>query len=122
MLVVLFGAWLIFVSVVSAVAPKAALWFLGKMASTQLINVTELTLRLIAGLALFFAAPQSLFPELFRIVGGFMAATSVILLMVPRRWHARYAQWWSKTLSPLAVRLLAPVSFAAGTFLIYAVA
>ncbi len=120
-LTVLFGVWLIAVSVFMLAAPQTALRYLGKMASTDLINYSELTLRLIAGLALWRYAEFSKAPEILRVAGIFFVITSIILIVVPRKWHAAYAVWWSKKLSPAMVRLSAPFSLAAGGLLIYAV-
>ncbi|MFQ5564320.1 MAG: hypothetical protein ACE5FO_12215 [Parvularculaceae bacterium] len=120
LLVILFGLWLIVVGVLMAAKPQTALRCLGKAASTNVINYAELTLRLIAGLALALYAEFSRFPEIFRIVGWFVVATSGILYFVPRPWHARYAVWWAENLTASIVRLLAPVSIAGGVFLIYA--
>ncbi len=120
-LVLASGAWLIAVSFLMIFNPKTALGYLGKMASTDLINYSELTLRLIAGAALWRYSEFSKAPELLNVIGIFLALTAVILFLVPRKWHAAYAVWWSRNLNPTMVRFAAPVSLAAGAFLIYAV-
>ncbi len=120
-LIILFALWLIVVSLVMIASPQRALQGLSKMASTNLINYTEITLRLIAGAALATYAEFSKFPETFRIVGLFIIFSSLMLYLVPRRWHAAYAVWWSRNLPPVFIRFAAPFSLVAGGMLIYVV-
>ncbi len=94
--------------------PQKALGYLGKMASTNLINYSEITLRLIAGVALWRYSEFSKAPELLHVIGLFLAFTAIVLFLVPRKWHAAYAVWWSRKLSPAMVRLSAPFSLVAG--------
>ena len=90
------------------------------MASTALINITELAIRFIVGLAIFHYAPESNFPDAFRIIGSFLAVTAILILAFPRQWHAAYAQWWARRLPVWIVPMVAPLSFAAGVFFIFA--
>ncbi len=119
--VILWGVWLIVVSCFMLARPQTALRCLGKMASTNLINYSEITLRMIWGIALVLYADFSKFPEIFRILGLFLAATSAVLFLVPRKWHAGYASYWSNRLSAPLVRIFAPFSLTLGIFLIYAI-
>ena len=120
--VILSGVWLIAATGVMLVRPRIALQFVGKMASTNLINYSELTLRLIWGLALVVYAEFAAFPQTFRVMGFVLAVTAIILLLVPRKWHAAYAVFWSNKLTVPLVRFFAPFSLALGIFLIWAVA
>lgn len=120
-LVVACGLWLIGVSGLMLVKPQTALRLLGKAASTNLINYGEITLRLIAGVALMKSAASSKAPGILHVAGLFIAGTSLVLYVVPRKWHAKYAVWWSERLTPQVVRLLSPFSLAVGLWLIYAV-
>ncbi len=120
-LLLLSALWLISVSIFSFVRPRLALICLGKMASTNRINYTELTLRLISGLAFVNYAGRSRAPELFLVIGWFFVATAVILMLTPRRWHAAYAVFWSRKLTPAVVRFAAPLSFLCGVLLIVAI-
>lgn len=120
-LVILFGLWLIAVSGLMLARPHVALRYLARAASTDLINYGEITLRMIAGLALVACADLSRFPQAFRVAGWVIAATSAVLLFVPRRWHALYAVWWSEKLTPGWVRVAAPFSLGVGILVIYAV-
>lgn len=120
-LVVAFGLWLIVVSGLMLTKPKTALRLLSKAASTNLINYGEITLRLIAGVALIISAASSKAPGILHVAGIFIAGSSLVLYFVPRTWHAKYALWWSERLEPQVVRLLTPFSLAVGLWLIYAV-
>jgi len=52
MLIIISGVWLIAVGVLMFVRPQSAIRYVGKAASTNLINYSELTLRGIWGVAL----------------------------------------------------------------------
>ena len=119
-LLILSGLWLIAVGVFICARPLIALQYLGKMASTNLINYTEISLRMISGFAFVIYEELSRFPEVLRISGWFLIISSAILFLIPRRWHAAYAVYWSKKLTPLYLRIASPFSLAAGTFLIFA--
>ena len=121
LLLLLSAAWLIGVSVFILIRPRVALFYLGKMASTNLINCTELLLRMASGFAFLQYATSSRNPRLFVIVGWFLVVTAGMLLLTPRRWHAGYAVYWSRTLTPSLARLAAPFSFLAGVLLLLAI-
>lgn len=119
--VLLFAAWMALVGGIMMLAPDGALSILRKAGSTAIINIAEQSLRFTFGIALIGAAHLSRFPEAFTWIGVFIAATSVLILLIPRRWHYAYAVWWADRLRPGMVRLLAPVSFAIALVLVYAV-
>jgi hypothetical protein len=120
-LVIISGVWLIAVSILMFVSPQSAIRYVGKAASTNLINYSELTLRGIWGIALMSFAEFSKFPQILGVFGVFILVTTAILFLVPRKWHARYAMWCSNNLTAPLVRFLSPLSLAFGVFLIYAV-
>ena len=106
--------WLIGVGLYSLLRPRQALKGLSKFSSTALINYTELIIRLCVGLAFIARAPLSDSPQIFKILGVFLALSAVIIMLIPRTWHAKYSVYWSKTIPPWAVRLLAPISIIMG--------
>jgi len=120
LLVAATGLWLVATALLMAVRPLTFLHLLSRTASSRRINNTEQGLRLIAGLALITRAGASKLPELFEVGGWFIFTSSVILLVLPLRWHAAYAIWWSLKLKPWAVRAIAPTSAAFGLGLVYA--
>ncbi len=114
------GLWLAGIGVYMFARPEPALGLLALTASTWRINVTELGLRMLAGLALVVRSEVSKAPSLFEVVGWFVILSSAILLAVPRRLHAAFAIWWSRTLRPAAVRVIGLFSIVAAAGLIYA--
>lgn len=114
LIVITAGLWLVCVSLLMAVRPEFARRSLRKFASTNLINYTELSLRLIAGLGFYGLAAYSPYEAALKVGGGFLAITAIILMLVPRQWHHYYAQWWADKLRPWQVRLCAPFSFIFG--------
>ncbi|MDB2438472.1 hypothetical protein N9W89_07125 [Hellea sp.] len=118
-IVCLFGIWLIAVSIIILLYPQKALSALRKFASTNLINYSELILRFIVGLGLFGHAPNTVFEMEFKIAGGFLAMTAIILILIPRRWHHNYALWWADRLKSWQIRLCAPFSIVLGQVLIF---
>jgi hypothetical protein len=116
------GLWLILAGAFMAFRPKSALHILSLTASTRLINNVEQGVRLVAGVALVLRAPASKLPQAMETAGWFIILTSLVLLILPLKWHAAYACWWAKRLAPAAVRVVAPMSAIAGAGLLYAVA
>ena len=114
------GVWLVATALLMAVRPLSFLHLLSRAASSRRINNIEQGLRLLAGLALIIRAGDSKLPGLFEVGGWFVFSSSVILLVMPLRWHAAYAIWWSRKLKPWAVRAIAPMSAALGIGLVCA--
>lgn len=118
LIVIASGLWLLCVSLFIIIRPNAAISALRKFASTNLINYTELGLRLIAGLGLYGLAEYTGYAQLLQIAGGFLAITAIILMLIPRRWHHKYALWWADKLKPWQVQICAPFSFIVAALLI----
>lgn len=68
-----------------------------------------------------FAAAASRFPVAISVIGSFLIVSALVLLLLPRRWHAAYSTWWSCHIPVAAVRLIAPMSWAMGGALIWIV-
>jgi hypothetical protein len=111
--------WLIGTGALMALRPKHALHVLSLTASTRKVNNVEQGLRLSAGIALLLRAPASKLPMFFEVAGWFIVLSSLVLLVIPLRWHAAYACWWADRLPVIAVRAVAPLSALAGLGLIY---
>ena len=120
-IVVLFGIFLIGTGVLMLLAPRRAWNMLNKAASSPLINFAELTLRLIPAAGLILYASESKYPIALEWLGWFMAGTSLALMLLPRSWHYAYAQKCAALLPPYRTRLIAPLSFAFGGFILFAV-
>lgn len=119
--VILFGIFLIGVGLLMLFAPAKARAYLRKAGSTNFINYFEITVRMIPAAALVLYADFSKYPEVFKIYGGFMLATSLVLYFVPRKLHHNYALKSAELLKPTYVRLLSPFSVLMGCAIIYSV-
>ncbi len=119
--IIFFGLFLIFVSLVMLFAPQKARQILRKAGSSNLINYTEITLRMIPATALILYADLSKFPEYLSILGWFMLATSFLLYFVPRKMHHAFSLQCAHILKPFYFQLISPFSFLFGAILIYAV-
>jgi hypothetical protein len=118
------GLWLIGVALLMALRPRRSLDLLGLMvkklnAAKWPVTLTEQGLRILAGAALIVRSPASKLPGLFAIAGWLLLITSVLVIVVPGRWHVAYGVWWFSKLTPGIVRALAPVPAVVGGGLIY---
>ncbi len=114
--------WLIAVGVVMLCLPHKALLALSKAGSTVFVNYTELTLRLLAGAGFVGVAARTPYPAAFFYTGIFLGVTSVVLMLIPRRWHASYALYWSRRIPPIAVKLLSPAPVILGAAILFMLA
>lgn len=118
--IVLAGAgWLAFVSQVCLFRPERAQQSLASMGSNWRWQLGEHVPRAIVGLAMVLRAPLSKAPELLTIGGWFLVATSILILLVPMRWHNHYAVWWSQRIPLVAYRLLSLPTLALAVLLAY---
>jgi len=87
------GIWLIGVSLFMIFAPHRALDALSAMGGSGLVHFGELGLRTAAGFALVIAASSSKTPALIGAIGWFLAASALVIMVAPRRWHATYSNY-----------------------------
>jgi uncharacterized membrane protein YfcA len=120
-IVILFGVFLIAVGLLMLLRPNQARAYLRKAGSTRLINYMEITIRMLPAAGLVLYADLSKYPEMFKLLGWFMIATSLVLYFVPRSIHHNYALRWADILTPTYVRLISPFSLLFGGVVIYAV-
>ena len=120
-LVIATGVWLIGLGVLMMIQPRQALAALGQMGGSPTVHIGEMAVRILAGVAMIFAAAASRFPVAISIIGSFLIVSALVLLLLPRRWHAAYSRWWSCHIPVTAVRLIAPMSWAMGGALIWSV-
>ena len=113
--------WLATAGAVAVISPGTARRFIGRMGSTPRIHFTEHLLRGLVGVALIVAAASSRFPTAFHWGGIFIAATSLLILIAPREWHARYSRTAARKLGDGTLRALGPISLAAGVGLLWAI-
>ena len=119
--VIFFGLFIICVGVLMLFAPKKARETLRKMASTNFINYTEITLRIIPAIGLIVYSDFSKYPVVFSVYGWFMLGTSIVLYLIPRKWHHGFSLKSADFLKPLYFQLLSPIAFLLGAAIIYCV-
>ena len=114
------GAYLVVLGVAALVVPARAARFLLGFASTRRLHVFEILCRVLVGASLVTAAPSLSPARPFTWLGALLLGTSAILLLIPWRWHQRFA---ARTV-PRANRFLWLVgiaSLAGGAFTLVAV-
>jgi uncharacterized membrane protein YfcA len=118
-IVILFGILIIVAGFIMLFNPKRARIIVRKFASTNFINYTEITIRLIVGIALILYSDFCKIPEIFKILGWFMLITALILYFVPRKLHYKFSTRSADIIKPLYFRLISPFAFAFGGLIIY---
>jgi hypothetical protein len=91
-IVMLTGIYFFVLAGLSLFAPEQAKRYLLGFASSAHLHYTELILRIVVGTTFIQHAPRMLFSAGFAVFGWVLIATSVVLLLIPWRWHARFAQ------------------------------
>ena len=117
-IVVLFGVFFIVSGLIMLFKPSIARATLRKAGSTNLINYTEITLRIIPAIGLILAAPVSKYPNFLLVFGWFMLGTSLVLYFVPRRLHHHFSTKAADVLQPIYFQFISPFSILIGLFLI----
>lgn len=115
------ACWMIGLGVFMAVAPRRALAALAAMGGTPRVHFGEMAIRILAGAALMLVSGASRFPKALWLIGAFLIVSAVVLMLLPRRWHSAYSQWWAARIPVRAVRLIAPTSVLIGAALIWTV-
>ena len=92
--------YLLALGLMALAAPARAAAFLERFASSAFAHYLEAAIRLAVGGAFVVHAEKMLHGGVFLAFGWILVATTVGLLLVPWRWHHRFAQWSV----PLAVR------------------
>ncbi len=118
-LLTLFGLFIIFTGFLMLFYPKKAQSTLRKFASTNLINYTEITLRLLVATAMILYADFCKLPEAFTIFGWFLLITALILYAVPRKLHHTFSTKSAHILKPFYFRLISPFAFLFGLLILY---
>jgi hypothetical protein len=110
--VVIAGIYLVFLGVACLAAPAGARRFLLGFAGSAWKHYAELCTRLLLGAAFLLAAPRMAAPGAFTLFGWLLLGTTVGLLLLPWRWHHRFARW----AVPEALRFLPLVGAASLVF------
>ncbi|MEO6384618.1 MAG: hypothetical protein ABIO30_09185 [Thermomonas sp.] len=118
-IVVLTGLYFITLAAVSLLAPARANRFLLGFADSASVHYIELLLRFVVGDAFLLHAPRTPFSSIFNMFGWVLVVTTGCLLLVPWRWHRRFAQ----QAVPRAARYIALIGLASlliGSFILVA--
>lgn len=116
--VVAFGLFLIGLSCIVVAKPALAERFFMSFASSARAHYIEQVLRLLLGASLVVLAPAMWQASIFRVIGWAIVIGSVGLMLMPWRWHHRFAQWVLPTVVR-HMRLYAVGLFAFGVLLVY---
>lgn len=113
------GLYLVALAVALVARPGAASRFLLGFAASARVHYAELGLRAAVGWSFVEHAPRMLFPGAFAATGWVLVITTAGLLLVPWRWHRRFAR---KAVPPVVEHsgLLALGALAAGALVISA--
>ena len=120
-LVIIFGIFLIAVGILMFISPKKAIEIIKKAGSTNWINYSEITIRMIPAAALVIYSDFAFCPIVFKIMGWFMIATSLVLFCIPKELHHKFANKYVSFIKPEYFRILSPITILFGWFLIYSV-
>lgn len=107
-------------SVVGVFSPSYILDFARTIWSAGRGMLVAVMIRLVFGLALFFAAPVSRFPDTFRILGLLVVAAALLIPFLGQDRISHLLNWTARQ-SSLALRLWFTVGIVFGLFAIYAV-
>lgn len=117
--VILFGIFFIGVGIIMLFDPRKARRILRKAGSTNFINYSEITVRLIPAIGMIMSAEISKNPDIFKIFGWFMLGTSLVLFFVPRQLHHKFSLECADILKPLYFQLISPIAVGIGIMIIY---
>lgn len=90
--VLLFSLFLTALGGVSFLAPARAKAFLLGFARSAFTHYLEMAVRLVVGGSILFQAPHLRYPGAFMIFGWMLVGTSAVLLLLPWKWHRRFAE------------------------------
>jgi hypothetical protein len=119
--VLLAGLYLVGLGFVALISPRRARAFLSGFARSAFVHYLELCIRLVVGVALVSYGPQMKSPQLFTACGWIIVLTTLGLLVVPWRWHRRFAAW-SVPYATRSMSIVAVGSLAAGIFVLVSLA
>ena len=85
------GLYLVALGVICFIRASSAAKFLLGHAGSGFLHFLELSLRLLLGASLVQRAPALVYPPIFSVFGWILIITTVMLFLVPWRWHRQFA-------------------------------
>ena len=116
--VIAFGLFLIGLSGIIFAKPGLAERFFMSFASSARAHYIEQVVRLLIGASLVVLSPAMWQAKIFRVIGWAVVISSAGLILLPWRWHHRFAQRVLPTVVR-HMRLFAVGLFAFGVLLVY---
>ena len=116
----LFSLSLIALLIVTLLKKETAVAFLSSFASSAKAHYIGQFYRLVVGLGLFIYADHMLFSGLFKIFGGALIASSLLLIILPWKWHNKLGKW----AGPIVIKhivIYAVSAFLLGLLILYCV-
>jgi len=110
---------MIFAGFVMLLKPVKAREILRKAGSTNFINYSEISVRMLVSIAMVLYSGSSKYPEIFNVTGWFMLITSFILYLVPRKMHHGFSLKSAEILKPVYFQFISPFAFAIGLIILY---
>ncbi|SDB65774.1 hypothetical protein SAMN03097699_3143 [Flavobacteriaceae bacterium MAR_2010_188] len=120
-ILICFGIFIILVGFVMLFKPDVARNVLRMAGSTNLINYSEITLRIFPAIAFILYSDFSKSPNAFKIFGWIMLVTSLLLYFIPRKTHHQFSMKSAEFLKPKYFQLISPFAFLFGGLIIYGV-
>lgn len=117
-ILLIFAVWLLCVAYYALSSPAKAKTSMGKFGSTPFIHFGEHILRSIVGLAFIGASQITQHPRIFTIIGAFLAGSSLLIMILPRKWHHKYAIFWADKMPVPAIRVSGIIAILAAAILI----
>jgi len=118
LVVIGFSLFLIALALLIVIRPSIAERFLRAFASSASTHYTEQGLRLLVGVSIVNFADSMWCPDVFRIFGWAIIVSTAGLLLMPWRWHQKFA---TRVMPPVFrhLKLFAFGAFALGAFVLY---
>lgn len=101
-IVILCALYFLVLGAASFIVPVRAARFLLRFADSAQAHYLEMSIRLIVGGSLIAASPRMQYSSAFHLFGWVLVLTALVLMLLPWRWHQRFAR---KVVPPLTKRM-----------------
>ena len=115
---IFFGLYLIFLFIMVLFKKEKAINFFSSFASSAKTHYIEQTLRMLAGIGVFFYSEKMIYPIIFKYFSYLLICVSVLLFLTPWKLHNKYGEW----AIPLTIKYIfvyALFAFILGTFIVF---